>query len=596
MAEEKSKFLEGNEMELGERQGRFSPPRQPSSPIRRPGAGDWQNNPILPVVCYCASSIMMTVANKYILSFPDYNLNFLLLAVQSIVCVVAITGCKQGGLITFRDFKVEEAKKWFPISLLLIGMIYTSTKALRFLSIPVYTIFKNLTIILIAYGEVLWFGGSVSSMALFSFGLMVLSSVVAAWADVKHALESHGSSTGASDQLATLNAGYIWMLVNCLSSAAYLLCMRKRIKLTNFKDFDTMFYNNLLTIPILLVSSFIVEDWSSTNLAKNFPPQVRNAIIGAMIFTGLASIFISYTSAWCVRATSSTTYSMVGALNKLPIAVSGLIFFDAPVTIPSVTAIFIGFVSGIVYAVAKVNEKAKPKSGILPTSGVVSASSRSSRDSLNSQPTKPVGKVPFVSADNVLLVGEGDFSFALSLVKQYEPASVIATCFDSEQDLRKKYPGVEETLAQIVEQDSDDLITFSTRHKQQHLRRIIHGIDATKLSTTHKKVLRLLGPFTKIVFNFPHVGGLSTDVNRQVRSNQQLLVGFFNNEDTIIVPKGQILVTLFEGEPYTLWNIRDLARHCGLQVVESFKFPWSAYHGYRHARTLGSASSSISIF
>lgn len=129
----------------------------------------------------------------------------------------------------------------FPISLLLIGMIYTSTKALRFLSIPVYTIFKNLTIILIAYGEVLWFGGHVSSMALFSFGLMVLSSVIAAWADIKHALESHGTATSkGAAEIATLNAGYIWMMINCLSTAAYVLGMRKRIKLTNFKDFDSM--------------------------------------------------------------------------------------------------------------------------------------------------------------------------------------------------------------------------------------------------------------------------------------------------------------------------------------------------------------------
>jgi GDP-mannose transporter len=119
-------------------------------------------------------------------------------------------------------------------------MIYTSTKALKFLSIPVYTIFKNLTIIMIAYGEVLWFGGSVSQTALLSFGLMVLSSVVAAWADIKHAMESHGAtSTKASAELATLNAGYIWMFANCLSSAAYVLGMRKRIKITNFKDFDS---------------------------------------------------------------------------------------------------------------------------------------------------------------------------------------------------------------------------------------------------------------------------------------------------------------------------------------------------------------------
>lgn len=144
-----------------------------------------------------------------------------------------------------------------------------------------------------------------------------------------------------------------------------------------------MFYNNLLTIPILLIASLVVEDWSSVNMVKNFPVASRHAIISAMIFTGMASIFISYTSAWCVRATSSTTYSMVGALNKLPIAVSGLIFFDAPVTLPSVTAIFVGFVSGIVYAVSKLRDGGKKIGSVLPTSrGVVSASSQSSRDSL----------------------------------------------------------------------------------------------------------------------------------------------------------------------------------------------------------------------
>ena len=121
----------------------------------------------------------------------------------------------------------------FPVSLLLIGTIYTSTKALQYLSIPVYTIFKNLTIILIAYGEVLWFGGSVTGMALFSFGLMVLSSVIAAWADIQHA------RVEAPATVSTLHAGYMWMLFNCVCSAAYVLGMRKRIKLTNFKDFDS---------------------------------------------------------------------------------------------------------------------------------------------------------------------------------------------------------------------------------------------------------------------------------------------------------------------------------------------------------------------
>jgi GDP-mannose transporter len=35
---------------------------------------------------------------------------------------------------------------------------------------------------------------------------------------------------------------------------------------------------------------------------------------------------------------------MTGALNKLPVAISGMIFFNAPVTVFSVTAIMIGMI------------------------------------------------------------------------------------------------------------------------------------------------------------------------------------------------------------------------------------------------------------
>lgn len=148
-----------------------------------------------------------------------------------------------------------------------------------------------------------------------------------------------------------------------------------------------MFYNNVLSIPILVVASVLVENWSAENVMKNFPVERRQPIIAAMIFSGLSSVFISYTSAWCIRVTSSTTYSMVGALNKLPIAVSGLVFFDAPVTLASVSAIAVGFVSGIVYTLAKVKQTAKSKmGGGLPTTNPapISASMQSARDSFKS--------------------------------------------------------------------------------------------------------------------------------------------------------------------------------------------------------------------
>ena len=68
---------------------------------------------------------------------------------------------------------------------------------------------------------------------------------------------------------------------------------------------------------------------------------------------------------------------------------------------------------------------------------------------------------------------------------------------------------------------------------------------------------------------------------------KELLVDFFKAALPLLAPSGSVIVTIFDGEPYELWNVRDLARHVGLKVQRSFKFQASAYPGYQHARTLG---------
>ncbi|KAJ8591800.1 UDP-galactose transporter [Rhizopogon salebrosus TDB-379] len=335
-------------------------------------AGD-ASSAIPPVVCYCLASIMMTVVNKFVVSGRQFNMTFLLLSMQSVVCVACVVTAKKMGVITFRNVDTQDIKAWYPISFLLVSVIYTGSKSLQYLSIPFYTIFKNLTIILIAYGEVIWFSGRITGLTMVAFIFMVLSSILAACTDVSNTTDVSQSIPPASaamgvglelmsDIIYRLNVGYVWMFANCLTSAAYVLLMRKRIKVTGFSDWDSMFYNNLLSIPVLAVFSIVLEDWGSENLVRNFPPETRNVLLSAIAFSGAAAVGISYTTAWCVRTTSSTTYSMVGALNKLPVAASGMLFFGDAVTFGSVSAIGVGFFAGIVYAIAKNNQK-KMESG-----------------------------------------------------------------------------------------------------------------------------------------------------------------------------------------------------------------------------------------
>lgn len=51
-----------------------------------------------------------------------------------------------------------------------------------------------------------------------------------------------------------------------------------------------MFYNNLLTIPVLIICSVVVEDWSAENMAKNFPVATRINLMLAMFYSGLGTI------------------------------------------------------------------------------------------------------------------------------------------------------------------------------------------------------------------------------------------------------------------------------------------------------------------
>jgi hypothetical protein len=171
---------------------------------------------------------------QFVVSGHHFSMTFLLLTIQSVVCVSLVYVAKKMGVIDFRDFDMKDAKVWFPISALLVSVIYTGSKSLQYLSIPVYTIFKNLTIILIAYGEVIWFGGHVTSLTLVAFALMVGSSIVAAWTDISSSLnamaavvEAIDPTTGAEipmvpkSMLGTINGGYFWMASNCIFSAAY---------------------------------------------------------------------------------------------------------------------------------------------------------------------------------------------------------------------------------------------------------------------------------------------------------------------------------------------------------------------------------------
>jgi 25S rRNA (uracil2634-N3)-methyltransferase len=208
--------------------------------------------------------------------------------------------------------------------------------------------------------------------------------------------------------------------------------------------------------------------------------------------------------------------------------------------------------------------------------------------------------IPFAKDSKILLVGEGDFTFAKSIVEEayIEPHNLIATSYDSLDELKAKYPGVEDTLAVLQEFGVD----------------VRHEIDATnllqslKLNPSKPKSNRPLfsdrGFLDYIMFNFPHTGRGMKDVDRNIRDHQNLLLAYFKSCKSVFklvnnqsqndfggyqptTNKGKIILSLFEGEPYISWGVKILGRSEDYRVERSGKFEWQTFPQYHHKRTNG---------
>lgn len=75
-----------------------------------------------------------------------------------------------------------------------------------------------------------------------------------------------------------------------------------------------------------------------------------------------------------------------------------------------------------------------------------------------------------------------------------------------------------------------------------------------------------------------------------MRTNQELLGGFFLSAMEVVALGGEVHVTVKTGKPYDLWGVVGLAHRVtggALKLLASHRFQPEQFPGYSHRRTLG---------
>ncbi|KAA3467248.1 heavy metal-associated isoprenylated plant protein 41-like [Gossypium australe] len=173
----------------------------------------------------------------------------------------------------------------------------------------------------------------------------------------------------------------------------------------------------------------------------------------------------------------------------------------------------------------------------------------------------------YSSNHQILLVGEGDFSFSLSLANAFASASnICASSLDSYDILMKKYKNASSNLENLEKLGAC----------------LLHEVDATKMKHHPDLANR---KFDRIIFNFPHAGFYGKEDNpHMIQMHRNLVQGFFRSARGMLRANGEIHVNHKTSSPFSLWNLEELASGCSLALIQCVDFNVEDYPGYHNKR------------
>jgi len=301
------------------------------------------------ILSACASysfcSVSMVLVNKSLASSYNHliegDLNILLVVFQAIVAVIAVEGCRKMNWVEYPSFSVETAKQWAPVNIFFCLMLFTGMASIQYNSVPMVTIFKNISNITTAMGDHYFFGNKPERLVVVSFAIML-----------------GGAIAASNNDITISNLGLFWMAANCVSCSGYVLYMKQATEKVNLSKFGMVFYNNVLCVFFLLPVAVLM---GQTRIFATTPAIHTPDYALKNLFAGLIGFFLNFASLNCVAVTGPTTYVTIGGLNKIPVAILGFWLFDSIITPQTQFYIAVSMCGGFLYSFAKLQSSSSPR-------------------------------------------------------------------------------------------------------------------------------------------------------------------------------------------------------------------------------------------
>lgn len=259
---------------------------------------------VISCLAYGIVSVSITLFNKAIFSFYSFEYPTFVTLVQVVLSIAFMILLGQARVI---DFKVKgrgggvlglqwsTAKKMFPLAFFWMLYVQSGLLALQFLTVPMFGVLRRSTTLITVLGEYLAFRKVTPPSSMAAILVMITGAALA----------------GATD-LSFNTAGYAWVGVCVFSTAAFLILIRTLGKELGLNQHALLFYNNVLSLPMMLAWFLLATDEPHTVLTA---PQWQDpSFVAFLLLSASQAFLLNLCMFWCTTVNSALVTTVVGKL------------------------------------------------------------------------------------------------------------------------------------------------------------------------------------------------------------------------------------------------------------------------------------------
>lgn len=220
--------------------------------------------------------------------------------------------------------------------------VVSGVTALRYLNVPMFSVLRRSTTLLVVLGEVVTFGRRPSARSLAALTVMVVGAAVA----------------GLSDP--TFSApGYFWVFVCVVATAIYLILIKALRESTGLDQNTMLLYNSVLALPAMAV---VVIASGELSAAAAYPRLFEPRFVLFLLASASQAFLLNLAIFRCTLINSPLATSVTGQVKDFALTGLGATCFpDVRLTPLNVVGLAVGLTGSAAYSIVSYREATAKK-------------------------------------------------------------------------------------------------------------------------------------------------------------------------------------------------------------------------------------------